>query len=105
VLPHYTGGITLTFQRYLTTTETDPAPHDIFEVVIENANGVEVTPRLVMDNTAAQADQWITETVALAGMQPLGGQRLRLSLKIATDASKPTSFFVDNLNLTTHCAP
>jgi len=105
VLPHSTEGITLTFQRYVTTTETDPIPYDIFEVVIENAAGVEVTPRLVTDNTAAQPDQWVPETIVLAGMQPLGGQRLKLSLKIATDASRPTSFFVDDLSATTHCAP
>jgi len=105
VLPHSTEGITLTFQRYVTMTETDPIPYDIFEVVIENAAGVEVTPRLVTDNTAAQPDQWVPETIVLAGMQPLGGQRLKLSLKIATDASRPTSFFVDDLSATTHCAP
>ncbi len=105
VLPHYTEGITLTFQRYLTTTEAQPLPFDVLEVVVENAAGVEVTPRGVMDNTSAQPGEWTAEWIVWSGLQPFGGQRLRLSLKIATDAARPTSFFVDELSATAHCAP
>ncbi len=103
VLPHYTEGITLTFRRYMTTTETEPIPYDVFEVVIESAAGVEVTPRLVMDNTAAQPDQWVAETIVVSGMASLGGQRLRLSLKIATDVALPMSVFIDEVELVTRC--
>ncbi len=105
VLPYYTEGITLTFQRYITTAETDPVPYDVLEVVVENAVGVEVTPRLALDNTAAQQDQWVAETIALTGMGSLGGQRLQLSLKMATDGSLVTGVFVDETGIAPRCKP
>jgi hypothetical protein len=105
VLPYYTEGITLTFQRYVTTAETDPVPYDVLEVVVENAAGVEVTPRFVLDNTAAQKDQWVAETIALTGLGSLGGQRLQLSLKMATDGSLVTSGFVDEVGVRVRCEP
>ena len=105
VLPYYTEGMTVTFQRYVTTAEIQPVPYDVFEVVMENAAGVEVTPRLVLDNTAPQRDQWAEETFVLAGMESLGGRRLQLSLKGSTDASLLTSLFVDEVAIEAHCAP
>jgi murein DD-endopeptidase MepM/ murein hydrolase activator NlpD len=103
VLPYYTEGITLTFQRYVTTAETDPVPYDVLEVVVENAAGVEVTPRFVLDNAAVQKDQWVAETIVLTGMGSLGGQRLQLSLKMATDGSLVTSGFVDEVGMAVRC--
>ena len=103
ILPYYTEGITLTFQRYLTTTEVEQQPFDKLEVVIENASGYEVTPRLALDNTSAPYEAWTPETVVLSGLQGLGGRRLQLSLKVATDSMLTTSFFVDEVALATRC--
>jgi len=103
VLPYYTEGITLTLKRYVTTAETQPTPFDILEVVIENTAGVEVTPRFVLDNAASQKEQWVAETIMLTGMEALGGQRLQLSLKMATDSSMGTSVFVDEVGGMMRC--
>jgi hypothetical protein len=105
VLPHFTQGITLTLQRYLNTTETQPTPFDTLEIVIEDTHGVEITPRVVLDNSDAQKDVWVPETIVLDELQALGGRRMQLSIKIATDGALPTSFFVDEVQAATRCAP
>lgn len=105
MLPYNTQGITLTLQRYLTTTETESKPYDILEIVVENADGIEVTPRVLLDNTAMQKNVWVPVTIVYNDMLPLFDMRLQLSIKIATDASLPTSFYIDDVQAVTHCVP
>ncbi len=105
VVPYYTESVTLTFERLLTTQETEPKVYDHFEFVLENQVGNEGSPQVTLSNLSANRNVWAAETAVFSGLNDWGNRRLRLSIKGMTDSNLLTSLFVDDASLQTKCIP
>jgi len=87
---------TLRFRRFLDTRETSVrTAYDVFDVGVETDRGIEVATPLRIDNTSAGRGVWVQEEVHVADAAALAGRRVWLTFKGKTDATLPSSLYVD----------
>ena len=92
--------ITLSFWRYLETSETSSsAAYDVFRYGLETDKGIEVIAPRRIDNTSAGRDRWVQESVTLSDARPYAGKNLWISFKGATDGNRPSSLYLDDVAL------
>ena len=97
---------TLTYWRYLDTTETDTATvYDKFTVGIETEQGIQIVTPQQIDNTSSGRGAWVQNSIDLPNASAYSGQRLWLSFKAATDSNLPSSLYVDDVSLTVCALP
>lgn len=100
-LPPAVISMTLTYWRYLDTTETSVAMvYDRFLVGLETEQGVEITTPQQIDNTSAGRNTWAQQTLVVPNAAQYSNQRVWVSFKAHTDGSYPSSLFVDDVQLT-----
>ena len=99
-LPPAVTSVTLTFWRYLSTTETSATTvYDRFLAGVETDQGVEIVTPQQIDNTSAGRNTWAQHTLSVPDAARYSGQRVWVSFKANTDGSLPSSLFVDDAQL------
>jgi hypothetical protein len=99
-LPPSAVTVTLTFWRYLDTTETSrTTAYDRFTAGLETERGIQIMPPRQIDNTSAGRGAWVQETLSLPGASAYAGQRLWVSFKGTTDSNLPSSLYVDDVQV------
>lgn len=89
---------TLTYWRYLDTTETSlTTVYDLFTAGIETEQGIQIVAPLQIDNTSAGRATWVQRSLDLPNASAWSGQRLWLSFKAATDSNLPSSLYIDDV--------
>ena len=86
---------TLTYWRYLTSTET--AAYDQFSIGVETEQGVSITADKI-DNSSAGRDTWVQGSVDVPTPATFSNRRLWLSIKGATDPNLPSTLYVDSIS-------
>lgn len=93
--------VTLSFWRYLDTSETSTsAAYDVFRYGLETDKGIEVMAPRRIDNTSAGRARWVQESATLADARPYAGKNLWISFKGTTDGNRPSSLYLDDVELT-----
>jgi hypothetical protein len=98
-LPARVRSATLTYWRYLATTEPSRTrAYDTFSVGIETEQGLTI-PRasLRFDNTSAGRGAWVRVSLALPNAAAYAGENLWVTFKGATNASNPTAVYLDDV--------
>lgn len=99
-LPPDVASVTLTYWRYLSTTETSVSTvYDRFLVGVETEQGLEIVAPQQIDNTSAGRNAWVQHTLSVPDAGRYAGQRVWVSFKASTDGSLPSSLFVDDAQL------
>jgi aminopeptidase S len=100
-LPNGVSSATLTYWRYLDTTETSRTrAYDRFTIGLETEQGIQIVPPQQVSNVSSGRGVWVQETLALPGASAYSGQRLWVSFKGTTDSNLPSSLYVDDVQLT-----
>ena len=90
---------TLTYWRYLDTTETSlTTVYDRFSVGIETEQGIQISAPEQIDNTSSGRGAWVQGTIDLPNPSAYSAQRLWLSFKAATDSNLPSSLHIDDVS-------
>ena len=89
------AGGTLSYWWQVTSAETGTAVHDRMQVrVLNPAGAVLATPRTL--SNASTKGVWTRDALSVAAY---AGQSVQVEFRTTTDASKPTSFYVDDVAL------
>jgi murein DD-endopeptidase MepM/ murein hydrolase activator NlpD len=99
-LPANTVSATLTFWRYLDTDEAAGSALDRFSAGLETERGIEIHAPLRINSASAGRGQWVEERVSIGGVQPYAGTNVWVSFKGATDSTRPSSLYLDDVTLT-----
>ncbi|HEY3342866.1 MAG TPA: hypothetical protein VGK81_12645 [Anaerolineae bacterium] len=100
-LPAGVTSVTLTYWRFLDTTETSTTKaYDIFSAGLETEKGIQIVTPQRIDNTSAGRGQWVKSTLTLADPAAYSSQRLWVTFKGRTDNNLPSSLYVDDVQLT-----
>jgi hypothetical protein len=93
----------ITFQFYITTTETGSGEWDyLYWDLKKDRNGESVLQNPVSFSNQDATD-WILQPVHFTHLYRVTDKRLRLSISDKTDGSKLSSFFIDDVKFITHC--
>ncbi len=87
----------LVFHWYMVTEDSLIEPHDVLYVRLLNAAGEPLLTVTQRDNTRAR-NTWTTTRYSWAGDFPYGGQTLRLSFEMVTDAVLNTNLYLDDVS-------
>ena len=99
-LPPNVQSIQLRYWRYLETAETDRTRvYDRFTVGLETDKGIQLMTPQQIDNTSAGRSTWVQQTLDLPNAASYSGQRLWASFKATTNGSRPSSLYVDDVEL------
>ena len=100
VLPPSVASITLTYWRYIDSTETSTTvAYDKFEAGVETARGIQVVPPQKFDNRDTRRSQWVQETLSVPNAAALSGQSVWVTFRGQLDGNQPSSFLVDDIQL------
>ena len=100
-LPARVTSVTLSYWRYLDTTETSRTKaFDIFTAGIETEQGIQAVQPQRIDNTSTGRRAWVKGSIVLPRASTYSGRRLWVSFKGTTDGNHPSSLYVDNVQLT-----
>jgi hypothetical protein len=98
-MPDGVVSATLTYWRYLDTTETSlTVIYDKFTAGIETEQGIQIAVPQQIDNTSGGRGTWVQASIDLPNASAYAGQRLWLSFKAATDSNLPSSLYVDDVS-------
>lgn len=99
-LPAQVTSVQLRYWRYLVTAETDRANiYDRFTVGIETEKGIQLATPQQIDNTSAGRNTWVQQTFELPNAATYSGQKLWVSFKATTNSSRPSSLYVDDVEI------
>jgi hypothetical protein len=99
-LPANVQSVQLRYWRYLETGETDRTrAYDYFTVGLETDKGIQLMPPQQIDNTSSGRGSWVQQTLDLPNAASYSGQRLWVSFKATTNSSRPSSLYVDDVEL------
>ena len=99
-LPARVTSVTLSYWRYLDTTETSRTKaFDIFTAGVETEQGIQVAPPQRIDNTSTGRGTWVKGSLVLPKAASYSGRRLWVSFKGTTDGNHPSSLYVDDVQL------
>lgn len=87
----------LVFNWYMTSEEEAAIAHDVLAVRLLNAAGEQLSTVVVRDNTSTRG-LWTTTRFSWSGDFPYAGQALRIAFQAATDRSRLTNFFIDDVS-------
>ncbi len=105
-LPARVQSVQLRYWRYLETAETDRTRvYDRFTVGLETDKGIQLVTPQQIDNTSAGRSIWVQQTLDLPNAASYSGQRLWASFKATTDGNRPSSLYVDDVELIVCTAP
>ncbi|HEY3290744.1 MAG TPA: hypothetical protein VGK87_11505 [Anaerolineae bacterium] len=97
---------TLTYWRYLDTTETSlTTVYDLFTAGIETEQGIQIAVPQQIDNTSAGRATWVQGRIDLPNAVNWSGRRLWLSFKAATDSNLPSSLYIDDVSFVVCATP
>jgi hypothetical protein len=100
-LPAGVTSVTLTYWRFLDTTETSSTKaYDIFSAGLETEKGIQIVTPQRIDNTSAGRGQWVKSTLTLSDPAAYSRQRLWVTFKGRLDNNLPSSLYVDDVQLT-----
>ncbi len=99
-LPTAVTGGTLRYWLMISSTETDAA-NDYFYVRLRQPDGNVIQEFESFDNTFTPKDQWVLREIPLSNLNPWENQPIRVTFKGTTNASNPTSFYLDDISLVT----
>jgi hypothetical protein len=104
IVPPGTPRLRIGFWRYITTQESSPFINDRLDIQIrDNSGALLETLYTLWDGDANGGTTW-TQHI-LTPTNPYAGQTVRLVFLATTDATEPTSFFVDDVTATVMCQP
>lgn len=99
-LPARVQSVQLRYWRYLETAETDRTRvYDRFTVSLETDKGIQLLTPQQIDNTSAGRSTWVQQSLDLPNAASYSGQRLWVSFKATTDGNRPSSLYVDDVEL------
>ncbi len=105
-LPANVTSASLSYWRYLDTRETTTTTaFDRFEVGLESDKGIQLLPPQKFDNKDAKRGQWVQETLSLSNPSAYSGQSVWVTVKGNLDNTNPSSFLVDDVELTVCAQP
>jgi hypothetical protein len=100
LVPANTISATLSFWRYLDTSETSTSvAYDVFRYGIETDRGIELVAPRRIDNTSAGRGRWVQESIVLADASALAGKGVWITFKGTTDGNQPSSLYLDDVAL------
>lgn len=99
-LPNGVSSVTLTYWRYLDTAETSRTKaYDTFSIGLETEQGIQIVQPQRVTNMSSGRSTWVKETLALPSASAYSGQRLWVTFKGTTDSNRPSSLYVDDVQL------
>jgi murein DD-endopeptidase MepM/ murein hydrolase activator NlpD len=102
-LPANVTRVSLSYWRYLNTGTT--TGFDRFEVSLESDKGIQLVPPHKFDNRSKLPNQWVQESLSLTNPAAYSGQSLWVTVKGSLDNTNPSSFLVDDVELTVCAQP
>ncbi len=99
-LPPIVRGGTLRYALMVSSTEPG-GPNDYFYVRLRLPDGTVIQEMESYDNTFTPKDEWVVREFPLINLSAWEGQPIRIVFKGTTNGSNPTSFFLDDVTLTT----
>jgi len=104
-LPAGVTSVTLTYWRFIDSTDSTTAANDTFSAGLETDKGIEIVTPQRFSNASAGRGSWVQQTLTLPNAAAYSGQSLWISFKGRTSASAPTSLYIDDVQLTTCATP
>jgi hypothetical protein len=99
-LPAGVASLQLTYWRYLDTSETSTTvSYDRFEVGLETERGVQIVAPQKIDNRDGRRGQWVQEVINVPNPTVYSGRSIWVTFKGNTDNTLPSSFLVDDVEL------
>lgn len=99
-LPAAVTSVQLRYWRYLVTAETDRATvYDRFTVGLETEKGIQLATPQQIDNTSAGRNTWVQQTFDLPTAANYSGQKLWATFKATTNSARPSSLYVDDVEI------
>ena len=99
-LPPGVTSVTLTYWRFLDTTETSTTRvYDVFKAGLETQQGIQIVQPLQVDNTSDGRGTWVQRSLDLPNASAYSGQRIWVTFKGTTDISLPSSLYIDDVQL------
>jgi hypothetical protein len=101
-VPASTTGMQVSFWSRVSTQETNPSTNDRLDVQIRNNSGTPLeTVYTLWDGDAGTT--WVQHTLSPVGNYT--GQTIQIAFFAKTDATNPTSFFIDDVSVQAACSP
>lgn len=105
-LPAGVTSVQLRYWRYLVTAETDRANvYDRFTVSLETEKGIQLATPQQIDNTSAGRNTWVQQTFDLPNAVAYSGQKLWATFKATTNSARPSSLYIDDVEIIVCTAP
>lgn len=105
-LPPRVTSVQLRYWRYLVTAETDRSNiYDRFTVGLETEKGIQLATPQQIDNTSSGRNIWVQQSFDLPNAATYSSQKLWISFKATTNSSRPSSLYVDDVEIVVCTAP
>ena len=105
-LPAKVTSVQLRYWRYLETAETDRTRvYDRFTIGLETDKGIQIVTPQQIDNTSTGRNTWVQQSFDLPNAANYSGQKLWATFKATTDSNRPSSLYVDDVELIVCTAP